>query len=53
MLIDALRTIVIFLMKMMSKYFSYILYTQTSTRIIIYTNNILTKIKAHNQYETH
>ena len=29
------------------------LYTQTSTHIIIYTNNIITKNNAHTQYYIH
>ena len=31
----------------------FILYTQTFTHIIIYTNNIITKNNAHNQYYIH
>ena len=39
---------------MMLKHFSYIfiLYTQISTHIIIYINNIITKNNANNQYLT-
>ena len=33
--------------------FIFILYTQTSTHIIIYTNNIITKNNAYNQYYIH
>ena len=29
------------------------MYTQTATHIIIYTNNIITKNNAHNQYYIH
>ena len=51
MLMDALREIVIFPMKVMSKHFPYIyIVQQTSTHIIIYTNNIITKSNAHNRY---
>ena len=32
------------------KLYKFILYTQTSTHIIIHTNNIITKSNAHNQY---
>ena len=34
-------------------YIIFILYTQTSTHIIIHTNNIIIKSNVHNQYYTH
>ena len=49
-----LGSIVIFLMKVMSKHFFYIYTVHTNFhRQHIYTNNIITKSNAHNQYSTH
>ena len=49
-----LGSIVIFLIKVMSKHFSYIYTVHTNFHTHhIYTNNIITKSNAHNKYSTY
>ena len=52
MLTDALKAIVIFSMKVVSKHFPYIYIVYTSFHTYHYTNYIITKSNAYNQYST-